>query len=64
MSWKTTTTGAVAIIMAVCGALKVLVDDNPAPNPDWPAPIAAVMAGIGLITARDNKVTSEEAGAK
>jgi hypothetical protein len=32
--------------------------------PNWETVIAAFTVGIGLIAARDNKVTSEDAGAK
>ncbi len=62
-SWRTTTTGVLAIIAAVVSAVQMLVDGNPATNPDWSAVAAAVIAGVGLITARDNKVTSEQANA-
>jgi hypothetical protein len=60
-SWKTTTTGILAILASAIGATQVLIAGG---TPDWTAVIAAVIAGIGLIAARDNKVTSEQAGAK
>jgi len=63
-SWKTTVMGICAILVAVAGAVKLLVDGDPATNPDWTAVCAAVAAGIGLITARDNNKTSESVGAK
>ena len=63
-SWKTTVMGVCAILVAVAGAVKMLVDNDPSTNPDWTAVCAAVAAGVGLIAARDNKVTSEDAGAK
>jgi len=64
MSWKTTTAGIGAILVAVGGAMSAMFDADPATVPDWGAVIAAVIAGIGLITARDNNVSSEQAGAK
>ena len=64
VSWKTTVMGVCAILTAVVGAVKLLVDGDPATNPDWTAVIAAVAAGIGLIAARDNDKTSESVGAK
>lgn len=63
-SWKTTVAGVCAIVAAAAGAIGALVDGNPATNPDWTATWAAIMAGVGLITARDNNVSSESAGAK
>jgi predicted aconitase with swiveling domain len=63
-SWRTTTSGVIAILLAFGAAAQALIDGNPATNPDWAAVGAAVMAGIGLLTARDHKVTSEQAGAK
>lgn len=62
-SWRTTLSGVVACIMAVISVITPLIDDNAATNPDFTAAIAAFVAGIGLITARDNKVSSEQAGA-
>lgn len=63
-SWRTTTAGIIAIIVAVVGAIGAVIDDDPKTNPDYGAVGAAIMAGLGLITARDNNVTSEDAGAK
>ena len=63
-SWKTTVTGLGTILAAIAGALVLFFDGKPETNPDWTAVIAAVTAGLGLIFARDNNVTSEKAGAK
>ena len=63
-SWRTTTAGIAAIVVAVGTAVCALFDADPLTLPDWGAVAAAVMAGVGLLAARDNKVSSEQAGAK
>ena len=61
-SWKTTTLGALTIVSAlVNGAMTWL---KTGALPDFGLIIGAIMAGIGLIAARDNNVTSEQAGVK
>ena len=63
-SWRTTAMGVLAILGAFIGAATALLDGNDATKVDYPTLAAAVAAGWGLIQARDNKVSSEEAGAK
>jgi hypothetical protein len=63
-SWRTTTAGIAAIVVAIGTAVGALFDADPLTLPDWGAVAAAVMAGVGLLAARDNKVSSEQAGAK
>jgi len=53
-NWKTTTAGIASIVVAVGTAAQHLVATPPTPV-DWGAVIAAIMAGIGLIVAADNK---------
>lgn len=60
-SYRTTIAGIAAILTAIGGAATAWANEQPI---DWTTVLAAVMAGIGLITARDHKVTSEQAGAK
>jgi hypothetical protein len=60
-SWRTTVSGIAAILAAVAGVAAAVANGAPV---DWTSALAAIMAGIGLITARDNKVSSEAAGAK
>lgn len=63
-SWKTSMAGIVAIVTAILNVVNLLMDGNPATNPDWTLTISAIMAGIGLVFARDNGVTSKQAGAE
>jgi hypothetical protein len=63
-SWKTTAAGIGAVLVAVGSALNATFDADPATVADWGAVVAAVIAGVGLLFARDNNVSSEAAGAK
>mgnify|MGYP001565596271 CR=1 FL=1 len=53
-SWKTTATGVLAIAAAVIGAAQALLAGGPV---DWPTVAAAIMAGVGLLMAKDHNVT-------
>jgi len=53
MNWKTTAAGVGSILVAVGGALKAIFDGDPNTNMDIAATIAAITAGIGLISAKD-----------
>lgn len=55
-SWKTTGAGIAAILVAVGAALTAFTDGDPATIPDYASLLAACLAGIGLIFAKDNKV--------
>lgn len=63
-SWRTTLAGIATIGVVVCSALVAQFDGDPLSEANWGAVVAAVLAGIGLIAARDNGVSSEEAGVK
>jgi hypothetical protein len=61
-SWRTTTTGILAIVVAIAGAAKAELDGDVTTTADWGAVAAAIIAGIGLIAARDNRVSSQDVG--
>ena len=63
-SWKTTAAGIAAIVAAIALAISHQFDSDQATVADWSAVITALTAGIGLILARDNDKTSEQAGAR
>lgn len=60
---RTTVLGVLTLVGAVVVFGKALLDGDPSTVPDLETIIIAA-AGAGLIAARDNKTTSEEANAK
>lgn len=62
-SWKTSVFGAGGLLYLVGTALTALFDGKPETNPDWGALFAIASACAGLLFARDNNVSSEQAGA-
>lgn len=52
---NTTIAGIGAVLVAVGGILTVMFDGDASTVPDWTTAVAAVMAGVGLIFAKDAK---------
>jgi len=50
---NTTVLGIAAILSALCALLTALFDGDPATSPDYTSAIAAAVAGLGLIFAKD-----------
>jgi hypothetical protein len=61
-SWKTTMTGVLSIVVALATAGIAWLKSGAIP--DLGPVVVAVTAGVGLILARDNDKSSEQAGAK
>jgi hypothetical protein len=55
---KTTLAGIGAILVAVGAAMSAMFDADPLTVPQWDVVIAAILAGIGLIFAKDSKAPS------
>lgn len=53
-----------AAIGALCIAGKAMFDGDPNTNPDWSSVGLTLMLAWGLFTARQNNVSSEQAGVK
>lgn len=63
-SWKTTACGVLTIVCAAITMIAVpLLDGKPETMPQYEAFGAMLMPALGLLFARDNNVTSEQAGA-
>lgn len=62
-SWRTSLFGAGGLLYLVGTALTAMFDGKPETNPDWNALLVAGSACLGLLFARDNRVSSEKAGA-
>lgn len=58
-NWKTTGAGIAAILVAVGSALAAVTDTDPATNIEVGSLVAAIMAGIGLIFAKDAAKAAE-----
>lgn len=61
-SRKTTIMGICTILGAVCTAVVLVIDEDPATNPDWPLVFGTIMGGIGLIFSRDADKSSQDSG--
>lgn len=67
LSWKTSVGGTVAVLSGLGMLGKILNDfanGQPIQFQEIAIAISTIGGGLGLIAARDNDVTSEEAGAK
>lgn len=62
-SWRTTTAALLGIVSMIALAVKAMIDGDPSTSPQLEVVIPAVIGQIGLIFARDNVVSSEQAGA-
>lgn len=64
---KTSIAGILGFIGVIVLAVRSVMDNDPATIPDWNEVILALnglMVSLGLIAARDNTTTSEQAGIK
>lgn len=62
-SWKTTAAGFLTLTATLISAAVAVLDENPATTINVEEVLGAI-TGIGLMFARDNSVSSEDAGAK
>lgn len=62
-SWKTTWAGILQFLAIVATQIGFLFDGIATTNPDWGLLVASAITLIGLLTARDSDVSSEQAGA-
>ncbi len=63
-SWKTSLSGIAGIVGLIATGLSAQFDNDPATVAQWSIIIPAIIPAIGMLFARDNNVTSEQAGAK
>jgi hypothetical protein len=62
-SWRTSLFGVGGVVTIIGATLNALFDGDPATVVDWVTVCAGLAPAIGLLFARDNKVSSEQAGA-
>lgn len=63
-SWKTTLAGIGTILVPLGAALTAQFDGDPNTVANWGLVVTVAIGAIGLMLARDNDVSSEQAGAK
>lgn len=62
-SWKTTVLGVLTVVVALASAGISLLDNDPLTQPNL-IELGAAFSGLAAVFARDNKVSSKQAGAK
>lgn len=63
-SWRTTVAGWLAFIAAAAPEVMAMIDSDPETVASWTLATPLFFAAIALTFARDNGVSSENAGAK
>lgn len=63
-SWKTTVGAVMLFITLAWSQVQYSFDTDPETITNWGVVFAELLAAIGLGSARDNNVSSEDAGAK
>ena len=63
-SLQTKIAAIASMVAAIAGAVVLYMDGDPMTNPDWNLLIALIITNIGVFTARQNTVSSEEVLAK
>ncbi len=63
-SWKTSLSGIFAGLAILLAQAITLTDSDPLTNPEYTQIVAAIGLIVMGLNARDNDVTSEQAGAK
>ena len=53
INWKTTAAGIGSILTGVGSFMVAYFDSDPLTEPNWTAVMAAIVAGLGLIFAKD-----------
>lgn len=62
-SWKTTTFSVTSVLATILTlVVNPLLDNDPNTNPMWSEAIPVIIAGLGLLFARDDSVTSKSKG--
>lgn len=57
-SWKTSLFGAGGLLTIWLNVANMLMDNNPATNPDWGMVITATFLGISTMFAKDSNVSN------
>lgn len=64
-SWRTTLFGLLTVLGAGLHFVAVpMLDGNDSTQPEWTVFFTALTTALGLLNARDHKVSSEDAGLK
>jgi hypothetical protein len=63
-SWRTTAAGLLGALALAAPQIAHAIDADPLTVCDWSIVLGALIVGLGLGAARDNRVSSEQAGAK
>lgn len=63
-SWRTSLAGILLIAGTIFTGASALLDNKPETTINFDASAAAIVAGLALLSARDNRVSSEDVGIK
>lgn len=63
-SWKTTAGGVGSLFAGLAMIARGFAGDTPLSMEEWAAAVGLITGGLGMLFARDNDVSSEQAGAK